>query len=184
MTRFALEELKIDYVQEKRFASCRDKHELPFDFWLPKFTSLIEFQGMQHEISSERFGGIKTLQSTQRRDKIKKDWANQNNLNLIYLNDYNQIEKQILKKLESIKTYDVQKVLKQLELKEKKCIQERWNGFLKRLNRANKGRFDFSKSSWTIGQRKIEYICKNHGKRSGDLYHLLKGEGCSFCAGN
>ena len=96
--RLALEELKIDYVREKRFATCRDKHELPFDFRLPKFTSLIEFQGMQHEISSERFGGIKALQSNQRRDKIKKDWANQNNLNLIYLNDYNQIEKQILKK--------------------------------------------------------------------------------------
>ena len=184
LTRLALEELKIDYVQEKRFATCRDQRELPFDFWLPKFTSLIEFQGMQHEISSERFGGIKTLQSTQRRDKIKKDWANQNNLNLIYLNDYNQIEKQILKKLKSKKTYDVQKVLKQLELKEKKCIQERWNGFLKRLNRKNKGRFDFSKSSWTIGQRKIEYICKIHGERSGYLYKLLKGEGCSFCAGN
>ena len=83
------------------------KENYPSIIWLPKFTALIEFQGKQHEISSTRFGGIKTLQSTQRRDKIKKDWTNQNNLNLIFLNEYNQMERQILKKLSSIRTYDV-----------------------------------------------------------------------------
>lgn len=48
LTRLALEDLGIKYEQEKRFASCRDRKELPFDFWLPKFSTLIEFQGKQH----------------------------------------------------------------------------------------------------------------------------------------
>ena len=184
LTRLALEELNLEYVQEKRFASCRYKKELPFDFWLPKFTALIEFQGKQHEISSKRFGGIKTLRSTQRRDKIKKEWAEQNGVNLIYVTDYNNIKEQILKNLKSNKTYDVKKVLRQVELNEEEWNQEKWNSYLKRLNHTHKGRLDFSKSSWTMGSLKIEYICIIHGERSGFLHALLKGHGCNRCAGH
>ena len=184
LTRLALEGLNLEYVQEKRFASCRYKKELPFDFWLPEFSTLIEFQGKQHKISTKRFGGIKSFRELQKRDIIKKEWAEYNGVNLIYVTDYNKIKEQILKNLKSNKTYDVKKVLRQVELNEEEWNQEKWNSYLKRLNHTHKGRLDFSKSSWTMGSLKIEYICIIHGGRSGFLHALLKGHGCNRCAGH
>ena len=184
LTRLALEGLNLEYVQEKRFASCRYKKELPFDFWLPELSTLIEFQGKQHKISTERFGGIKSLRTLQKRDKIKKDWAEQNGVNLIYITDYNKIKEQILINLKSNKTYDVKKVLRQVELNEDEWNQEKWNSYLKRLNHTHKGRLDFSKSSWTMGKLKIGYICNIHGERTSYLHALLIGHGCNRCAGH
>ena len=46
LIRLVLEDMNISFTQEKRFASCRDKKELPFDFFVPDYGVLIECQGM------------------------------------------------------------------------------------------------------------------------------------------
>ena len=184
LTRLALEELEIEYEQEKRFSSCRDRKELPFDFWLPKFGTLIEFQGKQHKISAKRFGGSNALKGTQHRDKIKKNWATDNGINLIYINDYKGIKKTILDNLSPTDDFNPKLVLRQVLNREKEWTSKKWSKYLQKLNKKHKGKFDFSKSSWSWGQKKITYLCPVHGERSGNLQSLLKGHGCSFCANN
>ena len=46
--RKALEELCLSYEPEKRFADCRDKKPLPFDFYLQDYNLVIEFDGQNH----------------------------------------------------------------------------------------------------------------------------------------
>ncbi|MGC6471821.1 MAG: hypothetical protein ACON4W_02975 [Parvibaculales bacterium] len=184
LTRIALEDLGIKYEQEKRFASCRDKKELPFDFWLPDFGTLIEFQGKQHEVSADRFGGTKSLHGTQKRDKIKKDWASQNGINLIYISEYRKIKESILENLKPNSTYKPKQVLKRIKEQEEGWVSKKWGAYLQKLNKKHKNKYDFSKTKWVLGQRDISYICPEHGERKGDLQNILKGHGCSLCANN
>ena len=184
LVRLALEELAIKYEQEKRFASCRDKKELPFDFWLPTFSTLIEFQGKQHEVSTDRFGGSKALKGTQQRDKIKKDWATDNGINLIYVHDYTKVKETILKSLIPTDDFNPKLVLEKVLNSDKEWSSQKWSEYLQKLNKKHKGRYDFSKSSWSWGQSKISYICSEHGTRNSYLQSLLKGHGCSLCANN
>jgi len=184
LTRLALEDLNIEYEREKRFASCRDKKELPFDFWLPKHGTLIEFQGKQHEVSSRRFGGTKALRAVQKRDEIKRVWAFENRINLIYLKDYNRIKEKILKNLPTSSEYDPQKALRRVKAVDQEWIGKKWQKYLNQLVAKHKDRYDFSNPNWKPGQPEITYRCKLHGERKGDLYNLIKGHGCSFCAGS
>lgn len=43
-----LEKHNIRYEFQKRFKNCKDKHSLPFDFYLPDYNAAIEYQGKQH----------------------------------------------------------------------------------------------------------------------------------------
>ena len=184
LTRLALDELEIKYEHEKRFSSCRDRKELPFDFWLPKFCTLIEFQGKQHEIPAKRFGGSSALKGTQRRDKIKKDWATDNGINLIYIHDYKEIKKTILQNLIPTPEFNPELVLRKILNSEKEWTSQKWSKYLLNLNKKHKGKYDFSKSSWSWGQKEITYLCPEHGERNSHLQSLLKGHGCSLCANN
>ena len=102
-----LEENEIFFEREKIFESCRSKRPLPFDFYLPGFNTLIEFQGEQHfhpvdfsytptRAASEK--AKKSFERIQERDKIKREFANQNGFNFIEINykEMNKIE-EILK---------------------------------------------------------------------------------------
>ena len=76
---------------------------LSYDFYLPKFNLLIEYQGRQHETPST-FGDMsidvanKRFEIQQEHDKRKKEYAEKHNIDLleIWYYDYNNIE-QILK---------------------------------------------------------------------------------------
>lgn len=81
-----LDELKIINYREKTFEDCKDKHLLPFDFYLPDKNICIECQGKQHFISIEYFGGEERLQYTKLHDKIKRDYCEKNGIILIELN--------------------------------------------------------------------------------------------------
>lgn len=43
-----LNQMSVEYKREYRFADCRDKKPLPFDFYLPKYNKIIEFDGQIH----------------------------------------------------------------------------------------------------------------------------------------
>jgi hypothetical protein len=184
MIRLVLEDMNINFTQEKRFASCRDKKELPFDFFLPDYGVLIEFQGMQHFSTKDSWGGEKAFKATQRRDRVKKEWAKENQIPLLELTSYQRIKKTILNFLDKFSKKDAKKILNNLNKSENKWTKNKWKGYLEKLTKVHP-EYDFSNTSWEWGQKDISYRCQfpEHGLRWGNLQNLLKGHGCSGCAG-
>jgi len=81
--RKILKKLNIDFISQKKFSKCMDQKELIFDFYLPDFNTCIEYDGQQHFESNQFFGGDERLKDQKRKDKIKNDYCNKNNINLI-----------------------------------------------------------------------------------------------------
>lgn len=65
----------IDVEEQKRFSDCLDKSTLPFDFFIPTLKILIEFDGAQHYMPIELFGGEDGFIDRKRKDAIKTKWA-------------------------------------------------------------------------------------------------------------
>lgn len=82
------------YFREYKFNDCKDKKPLPFDFYIPSKNILIEYQGEQHYLPKEKFGGILGFTKIQEHDKIKKSYAEEhfNFLEITY-KDFSKIEK-------------------------------------------------------------------------------------------
>ena len=74
-----LEEHKIYFEQEKTFKDCVDKKYLPFDFYLPNYNLIIEFDG-QHHFSNVMFDNYDI---TQKHDEIKNQYCESHNINLL-----------------------------------------------------------------------------------------------------
>lgn len=88
-----LEQNSISFTPQKKFEDCCDKRPLPFDFYLDSFNICIEYQGIQHYESVDAFGGTESLEYTQYHDKIKKDYCELNDILLIcipYWEDVNE----------------------------------------------------------------------------------------------
>lgn len=83
-----IERRLIDNIPQKRFDDCRDINTLPFDFYIPELNVCIEYQGEQH-YHPVNFGGISDEDAynnflvTQRHDKIKSNYCINNNIKLI-----------------------------------------------------------------------------------------------------
>jgi len=80
-------EHNIEHIREYTFGKCinnKTGRKLPFDFFLPKYNTCIEFQGKQHFEESEFFK-IRSgdLKESQRRDEIKEKFCILNDINLI-----------------------------------------------------------------------------------------------------
>lgn len=89
-----LESHYIKYEFQKKFDSCRDKYPLSFDFYLPEYNTCIEYQGGQHYFPVEKFGGQEQFEQQVKRDKIKFDFCQQNNIRLLcikYDEDINEV---------------------------------------------------------------------------------------------
>ena len=66
----------IKYIKQKKFENCKNKRKLPFDFYLPDLNTCIEYDGKYH-FESEYI---------QNNDKIKNDFCNDNNINILRFN--------------------------------------------------------------------------------------------------
>lgn len=74
----------IRYIPEKRFKKCKDKHTLPFDFYLPEYNTLIEYQGRQHFEYCEIFYKTqKDLKDRKHKDYLKAKYAKENGYKLL-----------------------------------------------------------------------------------------------------
>lgn len=89
-----LETSSIDYYHNKMFDDFRNTRtgrRLSYDFFLPKYNLLIEFDGRQH-FEPVDFGGhgskIKTFREIQRRDVLKTNYAKENNIDLLRISYY------------------------------------------------------------------------------------------------
>lgn len=83
-----LTENNIQFIKEKTFEdlfNSETKRPFRFDFYLPQYNRLIEFDGKQHfeEIASGSWANGTTLQERQKRDKIKNQYTIQNGIDLI-----------------------------------------------------------------------------------------------------
>ena len=78
-----LNEHNIIFTQEQKFKDCKDKRELPFDFYLPENNLCIEYDGKQHFTIVDYFGGKDGLKKIQKHDKIKNQYCLDNNIDLI-----------------------------------------------------------------------------------------------------
>lgn len=78
-----LNKYNIKYEREKRFDDCKNKKALPFDFYLPDYNILIEYNGLQHYKDIDI--GRTELALIQHRDSIKKKYCEDNNIQLIII---------------------------------------------------------------------------------------------------
>ena len=79
-----LEKNNIQYILEKTFDSCISPkgNKLPFDFYLPEYNQVIEYDGQQHYKIA--FGQNQNKLELQKiYDKIKNDWCKNNNIKII-----------------------------------------------------------------------------------------------------
>ena len=81
-----LQENNILFEREKTFDNCRfpkSNYKARFDFYLPDYNILIEYDGIQHFEPVTKFGGEEKLLTTQERDSFKNQWCKENNIILI-----------------------------------------------------------------------------------------------------
>ena len=80
-----LNEHNIKYEHEKTFDSLKGVRNglLSYDFYLPNYNLLIEYQGEQHFRSIEYFGGEKAFIKQQEHDKRKRKYAKLHKINLL-----------------------------------------------------------------------------------------------------
>ena len=95
-----IEKNNIEYEYQKKYSDCKDKNPLPFDFYLPSYNLIIEFDGDQHSRDTHFFNHIDNRFNNsiysyiQYHDKIKNDYCKSNNINLLRIpyKDLNNIE--------------------------------------------------------------------------------------------
>lgn len=94
---------EISFICQKTFDDLRGIKGrcLSYDFYLPEFYTVIEFQGKQHEKPIAYFGGKENFEIQQEHDKRKRIYAHNHNLKLIeiWYYDYNRIEEILIKEL-------------------------------------------------------------------------------------
>lgn len=84
ITRY-LDSSKIEYKPQHKFKDLvgRNGHLLSYDFYVPAFNLLIEYQGEQHYHPIDYFGGDAAFHRQQERDAKKRNYAKMNNYNLL-----------------------------------------------------------------------------------------------------
>jgi very-short-patch-repair endonuclease len=84
-----LNTLEIQFVKEKKFEDCKNSkvgrycRRLPFDFYLPEFNVVIEYDGKQHFEPIKQFGGEETYKRIQINDEIKNKYCKDNGIKMI-----------------------------------------------------------------------------------------------------
>lgn len=85
---------EIKFTPQKRFSGCRNILPLPFDFYLNDYNICIEYQGIQHFEPRSKFGGEVDFEKTIKRDKIKFNFCEKNQIPLLFItykDDINEV---------------------------------------------------------------------------------------------
>lgn len=80
-----LDEMCIEFEREKKFDTLQYNSYLRLDFYFVKHHKkfAIEYDGLQHRQPVEYFGGKKSFEKTQQRDRLKNEWCKKNNVKLL-----------------------------------------------------------------------------------------------------
>lgn len=76
-----LKKNNIDFKDEEKFT---ETGKLRFDFWLPKYSLMLEPGGEQHLVPVDQFGGDEYLRSVQQHDQQKRDFCKSKNIKILY----------------------------------------------------------------------------------------------------
>ncbi len=99
-----LNEYGIKSTSEKTYPDLKDIASLRYDFYLPKYNAVIEYDGIQHFKPVKYWRGIEGMLDTQRKDIIKDIYANENGIHLFRIKytikDLRQTVLKIIKTLE------------------------------------------------------------------------------------
>lgn len=96
-----LEELGVNFIPEYSFDDCRFINPLPFDFYLPDYNTVIEFQGGQHDSFTRFFHeSIDDLKFQQMKDDIKRKYCIEKGIREIELRTFEEVKKLDLALLE------------------------------------------------------------------------------------
>lgn len=91
-----LQDNNIKFIPQYTFIDCKNVHLLPFDFYLPEYNICIEYDGAQHFISVDYFGGEDGFKKRQKNDDIKTKYCLIHNIKLIRI-PYTYTKKEITK---------------------------------------------------------------------------------------
>lgn len=92
-----LTSLNVKFDEQKRFSDCKNSKGsdmLPFDFYIPKYNTLIEYDGLHHFDPINGWGGEEKFKLTQENDGIKNNYCKENNITLLripYTDSYDEI---------------------------------------------------------------------------------------------
>ena len=62
-----------------------DVNQLSYDFYIPSANLLIEFNGEQHYYPIDYYGGEEAFKLQKKHDKMKKQYAKNNNIDLLII---------------------------------------------------------------------------------------------------
>ncbi len=96
-----LTSLHIYFEEEKRFSDCRNSkgsNMLPFDFYIPKYNLIIEYDGFHHFSPVNGWGGKEKFKLTQENDAIKNKYCKENDIVLLRI-PYTDSKEDIVKKI-------------------------------------------------------------------------------------
>lgn len=90
----------IEFIQEYKI----DGYRFEYDFYLPKYNLLIEYDGIQHFVPIKIYGGQKGFEIIKKRDKIKTKLAKKHGYSLLRIAYifYNTTERKIYKKIQKL----------------------------------------------------------------------------------
>ena len=100
-----LRKCNIEYEQQKIYEDCinpTNNYHLYFDFYLPQYNIIIEYQGQQHYMDFTRgYFTRTTLENIQYRDQLKREYCKQKNIKLIEIPywDYEKINETYIKEV-------------------------------------------------------------------------------------
>jgi hypothetical protein len=94
----------INYIKQKTYNGCvsKNNNKLKFDFFIEDYNSCIEFDGIQHFIKINYWGGEEGFKNLQKRDQIKNEYCKNNNIRLIRIKYDDDIENKLNKELFNI----------------------------------------------------------------------------------
>jgi len=89
-----LNDNNIPYMCQKKFDDCKYKTALPFDFYFHDKNMCLEYDGIQHFMSIEGWGGEEEFKLRKKKDIIKNKFCKNNNIRLERIKyDENSLER-------------------------------------------------------------------------------------------
>lgn len=104
MIKDLLTELNVEFKEQYRFDDCWNKKHsdrLPFDFYLPFYNIIIEYDGEHHFQPVKGWGGEEKFKITQQNDCIKNNYCKNHNITLLRI-PYTYSEEDVKKSIINI----------------------------------------------------------------------------------
>ena len=96
-----LKQMNIEFETQKTFDSCKNVLPLYFDFYIPRYNMVIEYNGIQHYESIKFFGGEQRLEEQKQNDLIKRQWCKEHQIKFVEISylEQNRINEEYIKKI-------------------------------------------------------------------------------------